>query len=323
MEKKESIKLDEVLKYLFSTSNKVLVKLLNGLFDENFEENEVNVSVSGNEFIEDSLEILRGDMFYKALHKNGKDINYHIEFQTKNDSTMVIRTFEYGFKKAKEDSINDDSIKKVYFPRQKVIFFEENKNIEDILKLKIIFPNGSDYLYEVDVIKYWEYSKEEILEKKLYPLLPLQLFNLRKTLKKLESKNDKESIAKIAEKAKCLAKDLAENSSRLLKNEEIYGEDFHRMLLGIQNLIEYLNRIYFKNDKIEEEVGNMTKTLYDPEVEVKGEKKMLLKLLNKKFSNISEKYIKKINEASEEEIEKLSEDIFELEEVNQLDKYFN
>ncbi|MGL4876274.1 MAG: hypothetical protein ACRC30_16675, partial [Clostridium sp.] len=33
----------------------------------------------------------------------------------------------------------------------------------------------------------------------------------------------------------------------------------------------YLNRIYFKNDKIEEEVGNMTKTLYDPEVERRGE----------------------------------------------------
>ncbi|MGL4849587.1 MAG: hypothetical protein ACRC28_11820 [Clostridium sp.] len=90
-------------------------------------------------------------------------------------------------------------------------------------------------------------------------------------MKKLESKNDKESIGKVAEDAKKLAKDLAESSSRLLKNEEIYGEDFHRMLLGIQNLIEYLNRVYFKNDEIEKEVGNMTKTLYDSEVEKRGE----------------------------------------------------
>ncbi|WP_438543651.1 hypothetical protein [Clostridium sp.] len=134
MDKKESVKLDEVLKFLFSTSNKVLVKLLNGLFNENFEEDEVNISVSGNEFIEDSLEILRGDMFYKALHRDGKNINYHIEFQTKNDSTMVIRTFEYGFKKAKEESLNGDSVKEIYFPRQKVIFFEENKSIEEYIK---------------------------------------------------------------------------------------------------------------------------------------------------------------------------------------------
>jgi transcription initiation factor IIE alpha subunit len=39
------------------------------------------------------------------------------------------------------------------------------------------------------------------------------------------------------------------------------------MLLAIQNLIEYLNRNYFNDERIEEEVITMTKTLYDPEVE--------------------------------------------------------
>ena len=47
-------------------------------------------------------------------------------------------------------------------------------------------------------------------------------------------------------------------------NNEIFGEDFHKMLLAIQNLIEYLNRNYFKNDKIEDKMNTMTKTLYDP-----------------------------------------------------------
>jgi len=42
------------------------------------------------------------------------------------------------------------------------------------------------------------------------------------------------------------------------------------MLLAIQNLVEYLNRNYFNDEKIEEEVIAMTKTLYDPEVERKG-----------------------------------------------------
>lgn len=56
----------------------------------------------------------------------------------------------------------------------------------------------------------------------------------------------------------------------LFSENEILGEDFHKMLLAIQNLIEYLNRNYFKDDKLEEEVNTMTKTLYDPEVEKKG-----------------------------------------------------
>ena len=101
---KEKVKLDEILKYLFSTSNKVLVKLLNAIFEEDFKENEVNLTVSNNEFIEDTLGVIRGDMFFDILKRDNNKISYHLEFQTKNDNTMVIRMFEYGFKKAKENS---------------------------------------------------------------------------------------------------------------------------------------------------------------------------------------------------------------------------
>ena len=36
------------------------------------------------------------------------------------------------------------------------------------------------------------------------------------------------------------------------------------------NLISYLNRNYLKEDKLEDEVNIMIKTLYDPEVEKRG-----------------------------------------------------
>ena len=90
------------MKFLFSTSNKVLVKLLNGIFNENFNVDEVELTVSNNEFVEDDLGILRGDMFFDILNKNYNKASYHIEFQTKNDNTMIVRMFEYGFKKGKE-----------------------------------------------------------------------------------------------------------------------------------------------------------------------------------------------------------------------------
>ncbi|WP_270940583.1 hypothetical protein [Romboutsia lituseburensis] len=60
---KEKVKLDEVLKFLFSTSHKVLINLLNGIFNETFNEDEVDLTVSNNEFIEDTLGVIRGDMF--------------------------------------------------------------------------------------------------------------------------------------------------------------------------------------------------------------------------------------------------------------------
>ncbi len=268
------MKLDEVLKFLFSTSNKVLVKLLNGIFDEKFDVDEVELTVSNNEFVEDDLGILRGDMFFDILNKNHNKASYHIEFQTKNDNTMVIRMFEYGFKKGKEQLKNSkkfkEEIKTIYFPKQKVIFFEENKSIKNQLKLKIIFSDEQEIIYTLDVIKYWKYTDKELKEKKMYPLMPLQLFNLRKELEKAHNKNDLKKIKELSKKAKNLAEKLAKESAKLFEEDEILGEDFHKMLLAIQNLIEYLNRNYMKDENIENEVNKMTKTLYDPEVEKRG-----------------------------------------------------
>ena len=66
---------------------------------------------------------------------------------------------------------------------------------------------------------------------------------------------------------------LAYEAKQLFEEDEILGEDFHKLLLAIQNLIEYMNRNYFNNQEIEDEVSRMTKTLYDPEVERRGIKK--------------------------------------------------
>lgn len=267
---KEKVKLDEVLKYLFSTSRKVLVNLLNGVFDEDFSEDEVELEVSNNEFVMDSLDIIRGDVFFDLKPKGEKKATYHLEFQTKNDNTMIIRMFEYGFKKSKEQSSNRDDFKTLYFPKQKVIYIEENNSIKDELKLKIIFPDEQEVIYVVPVMKYWEYSDVELIEKKMYPLVPLQLFNLRKKLSNAVKREDYDIVEEMAVEAKDLAFKLADEMKNIYINNEMFGEDFHKMLLAIQNLIEYLNRNYFKNDKIEDEVNTMTKTLYDPEVEARG-----------------------------------------------------
>lgn len=281
---REKVKLDEVLKFLFSTSNKVLIKLLSGVFEEDINEDEVELTVTNNEFIEDDLGILRGDMFFDILNKDRKKVSYHIELQTKNDSTMVVRMFEYGFRKGKEQSKyrkDKEEIKTIYFPKQKVIFFEENREIKDTLNLRIVFPDNQEVNYVVDVMKYWEYTDEQLREKKMYPLIPLQLFSLRKELQKAQNKNDMKKLNELSYIARELAQKLAKESAILLDEDEILGEDFHKMLLAIQNLIEYLNRNYLNDENIEEEVNTMTKTLYDPEVEKRGMEKGIEKGIEK------------------------------------------
>ena len=85
---------------------------------------------------------------------------------------------------------------------------------------------------------------------------------------------------------------MAYESKELFEKHEILGEDFHKMLLAIQNLIEYLNQNYIEDESLEKEVSIMTKTLYDPEVERRGyekgilqeKKEIILKMHSKGYS---------------------------------------
>ncbi len=106
------------------------------------------------------------------------------------------------------------------------------------------------------------------------------------------------------------------------------------MLLAIQNLIEYLNRNFIKDEILENEVNRMTKTLYDPEVEkrgiekgkldgkIEGKAELLVKQLLKKFKNLPEEYEKRIMNLPINAIDKIGMDIFDINSVEELEEYF-
>ena len=96
IENEQRVKLDEILKSLFAVSKKVLITMMNSLFKENFDVEMTEITFENNEFVSDDYDIIRGDLFLK-ISKENKPYHYHIELQTKNDTTMVIRMFEYGF----------------------------------------------------------------------------------------------------------------------------------------------------------------------------------------------------------------------------------
>jgi hypothetical protein len=201
--RKERLKLDQIMKVLFKLSKKVMIDLMNGLFDEDFKHDEVTIKYENTEFIRDDFERIIGDIFI-SICKKTHTYHYHVEFQTTNDNSMVIRMFRYGFEKAYE--INDDITQneiKLDFPKQLVIFIEENENIADELSLVMSLPDGNEARYTVPTMKYWNYSIQNLQEKKMYALLPLQVFKSRK--KMLTISNSKKPHH---EKAQLIAKEF-------------------------------------------------------------------------------------------------------------------
>jgi len=148
----------------------------------------------------------------------------------------------------------------------------------------------------------------------MYPLIPLQLFNLRKKLHFAKQKNDIDKIKELSIVAKNLANKLSIESKELFEKDEILGEDFHKMLLTIQNLIEYLNRNYIDDESLEEEVSIMTKTLYDPEVEKRGYEKGKLQgkiegkieiILNMYSEGLDAKQISKLTKVDTQRVQQI------------------
>ncbi|MBU3176526.1 hypothetical protein KPL47_09080 [Clostridium estertheticum] len=236
---------------------------------------------------------------------------------------MVIRMFEYGFKKAKELSKYQEDDEKeivIYIPKQLVIFVEQNRNIKDELKMKLVFPGGQEIKYAVPTMKYWEYRDIDIMKDKMYPLLPLQVFKLRYKMEQIKKKYGEVSskIKEIIMEAKKISETISKEGSQLFNNAEIDGDDLHRILLAIANLFEYLNTKYGEDEKLNEEVRYMTKTLYDPTVEQRGiEKGIEQGDINAREEMVKEMLldgesivkIKKYSKLSEEEIIKIKNKI--------------
>ena len=279
IKKQEKHKLDRIMKVLFKLSKKVMLDLINGLFNENFVTEEVKIEYTNSEFIKDNFERIIGDMFINII-QGIKTYYYHIEFQTANDNSMIIRMFQYGFEKACEsvEIYEKGEVGRLDFPRQLVIFVEENKNITDELLLTIGLPDGNDIIYKVPVMKYWKYSVEELEEKKMYALLPLQVFKSRKKMDSIckSKKSDDEKRQLIQKEFRELAmtiQKIIDSLKGLDRKQEIIISDLEKILRVIENIAEYLYKKYGEYAKFSKEVHSMLKTLYDPAVEARGIKK--------------------------------------------------
>ena len=249
-ERRESVKLDQILKLLFKVSTKTLVNAINGLFNENFEPDDITVTVSktATELIKDTLDVIRADMFLKVTQEDNKR-HFHAEYQLSPDNNMGIRVFEYGIIKALETSREDNS-DDIILPKAVVIHFEGSGNIPDQYKKGVVFPNGTRNEYTVDVIKYWTLDDKELIDKKLYNLLPLQLFTLRAELDKITADGSEPSKQTATTKAKTEIDKIVGLVEQLYQDNEINADDHDKIITGLAELVKHLDERYKLNQKL-------------------------------------------------------------------------
>jgi hypothetical protein len=206
-----------------------------------------------------------------VLNINGE--RYHAEFQTVNAEAMPVRMFEYGFMIAIQEIKSyithiKDGIK-LNYPKQYVIFVEEDDNIpERELTMKVTLWDGDEKEYKVPLMRYWTETVDSLGAKHLEPLFPLQVFKLRRSLaaiarsSKPEAEKEKLTEAKLRDMIQIYTevtekiRDLTEKEGRLT----VYNAK--QMLEALQHLSEYLYSKYKGYTEIEREAIQVSKSAW-------------------------------------------------------------
>ena len=273
-EHREHVRLDEIVKLLFEVSKDLLVKTLNALFHEDFDPDNVKVDKTETEYAKNDLEMIRADLFIKITED--KPNQFHIEIETVPNDKIAVRTFEYDIMNAisnwrLEGKSEDKPV--LFMPKSLVIHIESGDVVpKDFHSVDLVFADGIKVKYTVPVMRYWEYDEKRLKQEKLYSLLPLRIFMLRDELERATKKGDEEEKLEAMLRAKNLTDGILNDIGKLYDDKEISHYDMDKMMLAAGELFKHLNKWYKVDEKLNEEVDDMVKTLIDPKVEKRGKR---------------------------------------------------
>ena len=175
----ESTIFDDVFRTETEKMPELTIPLINEVFGTNYPSN---------------VEIIQGRN--EHLTKSGKKITdsyiiigekrYHMECQSTEDSTMILRMIEYDFAISVEYAEKVHGVYRMQFPHSCILYLRGDVR-EKTVSMELQFPDNQVVQYKVQVIRIEWYSIKEILEKDLIMLLPFYIMRYEKMKYQLEN----------------------------------------------------------------------------------------------------------------------------------------
>ena len=247
--KKSSTPYDDVHRTMVNDCPQLLIPLVNEVFKEHYTGEEKVVLGSDVHYLEqqDGEEDKRiTDSHFMICGSHGKR-NYHIESQSTEDHSMIIRMFEYDAQIALEDAELTAEGLMVEFPKAAVIYLNSSRKTPDKLSITIKTPDGK-VTYAVPVMKIKNYSVDELFEKKLYFLIPFHIF-VYKNQFKVYNRNEQK-----LEELELIYQDIMERLEALSEKGEL--DEYTRHCI-IDMSKKVLGHIAVGHEKVKEGVGNV------------------------------------------------------------------
>ena len=181
---------DDAFRTMTNDCSDLLIPVINEIFGKNYPADAKVVFDQNEHFINEmdgDLEKRVTDSSFKIIERAGNTSSkYLIECQSKPDSTMIVRIFEYATQIALDENVIVGNKMTVEIPRAAVLFLRSNKNTADKLEIEMITPGGT-VSFDIPTIKLASYDMGAIFEKKLYFLIPFFLFNREKIFSECET----------------------------------------------------------------------------------------------------------------------------------------
>ncbi|PID80421.1 MAG: hypothetical protein CSB19_00075 [Clostridiales bacterium] len=176
---------DEFYKFMLTIDTRVLLPILNYLYDTDFKADDVLVILENNEQINLNAPEARFDKGFTDLmiavteHYDSKKHRhvFHIELQSRHDKTMPYRMLQYGLQYGyKNAEIADDKMT-LSMPRQKVIYPLKLTKRGAIDKLVIKQVNKYDMVFKYESVYVDDIADDDIRKKHLGLFALFKLFN--------------------------------------------------------------------------------------------------------------------------------------------------
>jgi len=177
---------DDVFKSLKHNHKELFIPIINDLFGKHYTRaDDADLLPSEGYIINAESPDGNADIEGKTsdfLLKIGND-TYLLECQSYNDGSMAIRIVEYAFISAKQNAVWENGRCFLTMPHYRIIYVKSSLTTPDKTKITFTFPDGKSVDYDADNVILKEYTKEEIMDRQLYPYIPYYILRYEKDIK--------------------------------------------------------------------------------------------------------------------------------------------
>lgn len=180
---------DDVFRTLLTDCTELVIPVVNEVFHMDYTGKEEICLLQNEHFVrkQDGNEQERiTDSYFEIMGKECR--RYHMECQSTEDGSILVRMFEYDSQIALENRELKQGVLTVNFPESAIVSLRHGRKTPDIMTIRVVTPGG-DISYEVPVLKVKQYTVEDIFKKKLLFLIPFHIFSYEKDFPEME-KND-------------------------------------------------------------------------------------------------------------------------------------